>query len=71
MKDDADMFKNELTKMFEHLLEPLGVREVPESIGEAISAYTAARDHHTDELGVRISTELQEEVVGALRRAGL
>lgn len=71
LKDDSDMVTRELTKMFDHLLEPLGVRQVPESIGEAISAYTAARDHHTDELGVRIAMDLQAEVVGALRRSGL
>ena len=71
LKDDLDMVTKELTKMFDHLLEPLGVRQVPESIGEAISAYTAARDHHTDELGVTIELNLQSEVIEALRRSGL
>jgi hypothetical protein len=71
LKDDSDMVTRELTKMFDHLLEPLGVRQVPESIGEAISAYTAARDHHTAELGVRIELNLQSEVIEALRRSGL
>jgi hypothetical protein len=61
------MVTRELTKMFDHLLEPLGVRQVPESIGEAISAYTAARDHHADELGVTIELSLQSEVIEALR----
>ena len=71
LKDDSNMVTRELTKMFDHLLEPLGVRQVPESIGEAISAYTAARDHHTDELGVTIELSLQSEVIEALRRSGL
>ena len=71
LRNDSDMVTRELTKMFDHLLEPLGVRQVPESIGEAISAYTAARDHHTDELGVTIELNLQSEVIEALRRSGL
>jgi hypothetical protein len=71
LKDDSDMVTRELTKMFDHLLEPLTVRQVPESIGEAISAYTVARDHHTDELGVTIELTLQSEVIEALRGSGL
>ncbi len=71
LKDDSDTVTKELTKMFDHLLEPLGVRQVPESIGEAISAYTAAREHHSDELGVTIELNLQSEVIEALRRSGL
>lgn len=71
LKDDSDMVTKELTKMFDHLLEPLGVRQVPESIGESISAYTAARDHHSDELGVTIELNLQSEVIEASRRSGL
>ena len=71
LKDDRDLITRELRKMFGHLLEPLGVRQVPESIGEAISGYIAARDHHMDDLGVRISMNLQEEVLGAFRRSGL
>ena len=69
LKHDSDMVAKELTKMFEHLLQPMGVPQAPESLGEAIAAYTAARDHHAAELGVTISTDLQAEVVGALRRA--
>jgi hypothetical protein len=71
LKDDSDMVTRELKKMFDHLLEPLGVRQVPESIGEAISAYTVARDHHTGELGVTIELNLQSEVIEAFRRSGL
>ena len=71
LKDDADLITRELTKMFGHLLEPLGVRHMPESIAEAISAYTAARDHRADELGVRIEPTLQSEVIEAFRRSGL
>lgn len=67
LKHDSDMVADELTKMFDHLLEPFGARQGPKSLGEAISTYIAARDHHTDELGVRIAGDLQEEVVGALR----
>ena len=71
LKDDSDMVTKELTKMFDHLLEPLGVSQVPMSIRDAISAYTVARDHHMDELGVKIELNLQSEVLEALRRSGL
>lgn len=71
LKGDSDLVTKELTKMFGHLLQPLGVPQVPESIGDAISAYAAARDHHMNELGVTIDLDLQAEVIDAFRRAGL
>ncbi|MGH2756744.1 MAG: hypothetical protein ACRDI3_03040 [Actinomycetota bacterium] len=71
LKDDSDMVTTELTKMFDHLLEPMGVDRVPDSIEDAISAYLVARDLRAAELDVAMHHDLQAEVLRRLRESGL
>jgi hypothetical protein len=60
----------QLAEMHEHLLEPLGVAQVPRSLHEAIGAYQQARDAVAATLGVVIPRRLEEEVLPAIVAAG-
>jgi hypothetical protein len=57
-----EIVSSELQKLFVHLLDPLGVEEVPSSISEAVSSYRWARDRAEQRLGCVISRELDSEV---------
>jgi hypothetical protein len=61
-----DLVTTELQKLFDHLLQPLGVEQVPSSIAEALVLYRAARDAAAETLGCVISGELEAEVAPAL-----
>jgi hypothetical protein len=63
-----DVVGSELRKLFDHLLDPLGVEEVPSSISEAVSSYRRARDRAEQRLGCAISRELDSEVAPKLTR---
>ena len=58
-----DLVREQLEAMSAHLLRPLGVTEVPRSIGDAIAAYRAARDLREAELGVAVPRRLEREVL--------
>jgi hypothetical protein len=62
-RGEADLVREQLGLMTEHLLGPLGVAEVPGSIEEAIVAYRAARDREEAELGVAVPRRLEREVL--------
>ena len=63
-----DVVEAELRKLFDHLLEPLGVAEVPSSVGEAIGAYRLALANVERRFGRHVSHELDAEVAPALSR---
>jgi hypothetical protein len=56
------MLENGLGKMFELLLEPMGVSVKPASVAEAIEAYIAARDELERRFGVTVSRDVEREV---------
>jgi hypothetical protein len=61
------LVSTELRKMFEHLLQPVGVHWVPETLDDAIADYRIARARLESEFGVVVPRLLEEEVTGALR----
>ena len=61
-----DLVQAELEKLFRHLLAPLGVERPPESIGEAVELYRAARAAAEARFGVTVPRELEAEVAPAL-----
>jgi hypothetical protein len=63
-----DRVDAELAKLFEHLLEPLGVQRRPASIAEAVADYRAARDSAENRFGVRVDRRLEAAVMPAVAR---
>jgi hypothetical protein len=69
-KDQAgknDLVRGELQKMAAHLLGPMGVGGIPESLEAAVTSYRRARDELEPRLGVHVSRRLEREVLLALR----
>lgn len=52
----------ELTKLSGHLLRPLGVDQVPGTVGEAVRRYRTARDRLEAAYGVDVSRRLDDAV---------
>ncbi len=71
LKGDDEFIRKELEKLSEHLLQPMGVRDVPGSIAAAVSAYSDARDAAEQSLGIAVSRDLENEVRHALERGGI
>ena len=63
-----DLLAEHLPQMHGHLLGPLGVRNVPESIDAAIAAFVARRDELERRYGVTVPRALEQEVRGGLER---
>jgi hypothetical protein len=61
-RGNDELVHNELQKLFNHLLQPMLVEAVPESISGAIEAYKRARKHWETELQISIKKELQNQV---------
>ena len=64
-----DLVRQELRKMSEHLLKPMGVDRVPGSIHAATVEYLAARERLESSLGVHVSRRVELEVLPVLRSA--
>jgi hypothetical protein len=58
----------ELEKLSEHLLVPMGVAEPPSSLDDAVTRYVAARDRLERSLGVEVPRELERAVRPAIAR---
>ena len=65
-----DMVASELSKMHKHLLGPLGVERVPESVPHAVAAYTAAREEAERRLAVEVPRAMEDEVRRLLGAGG-
>lgn len=61
---------DELVKMSQHLLRPLGVEEVPTDIEAAVRGYNGARSDAEARLGVDVERRVEMEVRRALSEAG-
>ena len=62
-----ELVARELEKMFDHILEPMGVDAVPASLVAAIARYLVARDRLEREFRVLVPRDLEHEVGAALR----
>lgn len=62
-----DRVATELQKLFDHLLYPLGVEQVPSSIGEAVALYRTALHAVAERVGSPISRELEADVAPTVR----
>jgi len=61
----SEVIKVELERLFTHLLEPMGVRQHPVGIDEAMKAYVEARAIKERVHHVRVSRRLEHEVLKA------
>lgn len=61
-RGNEQLVQCELQKLFNHLLKPMLVEAVPESISDAIEVYKTARGHWESKLEISTSRELQNEV---------
>ena len=62
----ASLVADELTKLSQHLLRPLGAPGVPASIPDAVAVYRAAREEAERRFDVRVPRFLEAEVAPAL-----
>jgi hypothetical protein len=58
-----DRVRGELLRMTHHLLEPLGVNRVPDSLEEATTRYVRARDRLESRYGLSVCRRLEEAVL--------
>jgi hypothetical protein len=61
-----DFVAGELGKMHQHLLGPMGVTRAPASLGEAVTAYRAAREKCERRLGSHVSRNAENTVIPVL-----
>jgi hypothetical protein len=66
-----EVVADELSKLHEHLLGPLGGRRVPGSVAEAVERYVTLRREAEDRFGVVVDRRLGEVVLGRLRDSGV
>ena len=57
--------------MYEHLLGPLGVGELPDTIANAVERYQHTRGERERALGVNVSRAAERAVLPRLREAGV
>jgi hypothetical protein len=67
-RGDPERVGSELKRMHEHLLAPLGLRDPPNSIDEAVETYRRARNAAEQRFGCRVDRRLETEVLPALLR---
>jgi hypothetical protein len=67
----TDLVAEELRKMQQHLLGPLGVTSPPATVEEAVAAYQLARDQLERRWGISVPRRLGDEVMAALVRYGV
>lgn len=68
LRGDDPLVRDQLVLLHEHLLVPMGVRDVPTSIEDAAAVFIEARDRWEHELGVTVPRALEREVLPALGR---
>jgi hypothetical protein len=65
-----DMTRNELEKMYAHLLVPLGCTRSPGSVEEAVRDYLSAFGKQKSMLHVEVDPTLETEVINGLKTMG-
>jgi hypothetical protein len=71
LRGQRELVADELIKMHNFLLKPIGVATAPADLGEAVGVYLDARASAMDALGVFVDPELGRQVSHALRRHGV
>jgi hypothetical protein len=61
-----ELVATELCKLFDHLLQPLGVEDIPRSLSDAVARYRAARDRAESRTRHVVSRKLEREVARVL-----
>jgi hypothetical protein len=67
----TDVVVEELKKLHEHLLGPMGVGSPPATVGDAVAEYRTARDRLERTCETEVSRRLGDEVTAALVRHGV
>jgi hypothetical protein len=62
----TERVEEELQKLFDHLLGPLGAEQPPASPADAVGSYLELRERAERELGVTVARELEYEALPAL-----
>jgi hypothetical protein len=65
-----ELVQKELSKMSAHLLRPMVVERIPDTIEAAITLYTSARRELETRLDVTVPKGLEDEIRRALRESG-
>jgi hypothetical protein len=71
LRGQDELVSAELTKMWEHLLRPLGAARPPATQQQAVGAYLELRRRHELQLGHPLCRDLGNAVITRLRAAGL
>jgi hypothetical protein len=71
LAEKADVVAEELPKMQQHLLGPLGVPQPPTTVEQAVLVYQVARDRLERSWGISVPRRLGDEVEAALARHGI
>ena len=66
-KGEEELVARVLELLWEHLLRPLGVEEVPRTVERAAELYVRARERAEERFGVRVPRALGDEVLRVLR----
>lgn len=67
---ERELVQQEFAKMSSHLLRPMGIETIPDTIETAIALYTAARRELENRLTTTVSEHLEYEIRRALRKSG-
>jgi hypothetical protein len=68
LRKERKLVTNELQKMHDFLLAPIGVAGAPTTLGEALAVYLPARASAMSAFGVLVDPELGRQVSDALQR---
>jgi predicted nucleotidyltransferase len=63
----GELIGTELTKMWDHILRPLGVGQPPRTLEEATTQYLAARDQWERRLRLSVPRDLEREILPRIR----
>ena len=61
-RGNLELVSTELSKLFDHILQPMLVKQAPETISDAINDYKKSRGDFEARFGISMNTELQDEV---------
>jgi hypothetical protein len=71
LRGEQDLVREELGKMFDHLLSRMGANSPPQTIGAAVRLYAGLRGELERRFDVSVPREVGRQVRGALQAAGV
>jgi hypothetical protein len=63
-----DLVAEHMPQLYVHLLQPMGIRAVPENISAAIDVYVARRNALEQDFGTSVNRALETEVLAGIER---